>query len=163
MTDLSLGQEFGTIFIAFRSFQALLTRTAQRKCLQACARHLRRGGLLGIDVFNTNLPRLLQPGGVEEPPDELTGPDGTRITLTAHTDYDLPDQSLRSIWRHEYTDAGGRVQRREHVIDLHYFFRCEFEWMLEACGFEVEALYGDFDRRPFAADSPEMIFVARGV
>jgi len=35
------------------------------------------------------------------------------------------------------------------------------EWMLEACGFEVEALYGDFDRSAFAAESPEMIFVAR--
>ena len=37
------------------------------------------------------------------------------------------------------------------------------EWMLEACGFEVEALYGNFDRSPFTADSPEMIFVARKV
>jgi len=35
------------------------------------------------------------------------------------------------------------------------------EWMLDACGFEVAALYGDFDRSPFTAASPEMIFVAR--
>jgi hypothetical protein len=33
--------------------------------------------------------------------------------------------------------------------------------MLEACGFEVEALYGGFDRSPFTAESGEMIFVAR--
>ncbi len=48
-----------------------------------------------------------------------------------------------------------------YLIRLHYFFRFEMEWMLEACGFDVEALYGDFDRTPFAADSPEMVFVAR--
>jgi hypothetical protein len=35
------------------------------------------------------------------------------------------------------------------------------EWMFEACGLEVQALYGDFDRSPFTADSPQMIFVAR--
>jgi hypothetical protein len=35
------------------------------------------------------------------------------------------------------------------------------EWMLEACGFEVEALYGDFERGDFTADSPEIIVVAR--
>jgi hypothetical protein len=27
--------------------------------------------------------------------------------------------------------------------------------------FQVEALYGDFDRSPCTAESPEMIFVAR--
>jgi len=161
MADLSLDQEFGMIFIANRSFQALLTRAEQRKCLEACARHLKPGGLLGIDVFNTNLARLVQPGGVEESPDELTGPDATRIAVTAHTDYNLLEQSLCSTWRHEFTDADGRPQRRDYVIDLHYFFRFEFEWMLEACGFEVEARYGNFDRSEFTADSPEMIFVAR--
>jgi hypothetical protein len=35
------------------------------------------------------------------------------------------------------------------------------EWMLEACGFQVQALYGNPDRSEFRADSPEMIFVAR--
>ena len=161
MADLSLDQEFGTIFIANRSFQAVLTRAEQQKCLEACARHLKPGGLLGIDVFNTDLGRLVQPGGVEESPDELTDTDGTRITVTAHTDYNLLDQSLRSTWRHEFTDAEGRPQHRDYAINLHYFFRFEFEWMLEACGFEVEALYGDFERGPFTAESSEMIFVAR--
>jgi hypothetical protein len=33
--------------------------------------------------------------------------------------------------------------------------------MLEACEFETEALYGDFERSAFTADSPEMVFVAR--
>ena len=28
-------------------------------------------------------------------------------------------------------------------------------------GFEVEALYGDFERSEFAGESPEMVFVAR--
>jgi hypothetical protein len=35
------------------------------------------------------------------------------------------------------------------------------EWALEACGFEVQALYGDFGKGPYAAESGEMVFVAR--
>jgi len=93
--------------------------------------------------------------------DKLTVPDGTPITVASHTDYSLLEQNLRSTWRHEFTDADGRPQRRDYVIDLHYFFRFEMEWMLEACGFELEALYGDFERSPFTADSPEIIVVAR--
>jgi len=47
--------------------------------------------------------------------------------------------------------------------------RLSFSWLdpeqarvlLEATGVEVEAVYGDFDRRPFTSDSPEQIWVAR--
>ena len=55
----------------------------------------------------------------------------------------------------------GETRTREYALELRYFFRFEMEWMLEACGFEVEALYGNFDRSPFAGASPEVIFVAR--
>jgi SAM-dependent methyltransferase len=161
MTAPSLDREFGTVFIAARSFQALLTRGEQRSCLEACARHLKPGGLLGIDVFNPRLGYVIAPAGVDNERDELTGPDGVRITVSYHTDYNPREQSLRSVWRHEFVDADGRPQCRDYAVDLHYFFRFEMEWMLEACGFEVEALYGNFDRSPFTADSPEMIFVAR--
>ena len=58
-------------------------------------------------------------------------------------------------------DEKGTVTRHDYGLEMRYFFRFEVEWMLEGCGFEVEALYGNFDRSPFAGDSPEMIFVAR--
>jgi len=161
MKSFDLGREFGLVFITARSLQALLTREDQRACLQRCARHLRPGGLLGIDVFNPRLDRLVRPGGVDEQPDEYDGPDGCRVRETGHTDYDLANQTL--VWksRAECTSGDGQVVVREYDCPLHYFFRFEFEWMLEACGFEVEALYGDFARSPFTAESPEMVFVAR--
>ena len=161
MVEFELRQVFGVIFIANRSFQALLTRRDHRSCLESCARHLKPNGLLGIDVFNPRLDYLIAPGGMDHELDKLTVPDGTPITVASHTDYSLLEQNLRSTWRHEFTDADGRPQRRDYVIDLHYFFRFEMEWMLEACGFEIEALYGDFERSPFTADSPEIIVVAR--
>jgi hypothetical protein len=43
---------------------------------------------------------------------------------------------------------------------LRYFFRYEVEHLLVRGGFRVESLYGDFDGRPLADGSPEMIFVA---
>ncbi len=161
MSDFHFDREFSVIFIANRSFQALPTRADQRSCLEACQRHLKPGGLLSIDVFRVRLDYLLMPGGVDHEPIDVTGPDGTKIRVTDHTDYNLTDQILSSTWRHEFTDSDGHPQRRDYAIDLHYFFHCEMEWMLEACGFEVEALYGNFDRSPFTAASPEMIFVAR--
>lgn len=40
------------------------------------------------------------------------------------------------------------------------FFRFELEHLLARCGFEMTALYGDFDATRFKDDSPEMIFIA---
>jgi hypothetical protein len=40
--------------------------------------------------------------------------------------------------------------------------RFEVEHLLARCGFEVEALYADYDRSPYGSKYPgELIFVAR--
>ena len=44
---------------------------------------------------------------------------------------------------------------------MRWYHRYELEHLLARAGFEVTSLYGDFDRRPFLATSPEMIFVSR--
>jgi RimJ/RimL family protein N-acetyltransferase/SAM-dependent methyltransferase len=161
MRGFELRRQFGLVFMTARTLQALLTREDQRACLERCARHLRPGGLLGIDVFNPRLDRLVRPGGVDEKPDEHEGPEGRQVRETGHTDYDLASQTL--IWRSrlECRERDGQTTVRGYVCPLHYFFRFEMEWMLEACGFEVEAWYGDFARSTFTAESPEMVFVAR--
>jgi SAM-dependent methyltransferase len=163
----ALQDRFGLILITFHSFQALLERSDQRRCLRSCAAHLAPGGRLAIDVFNPRPSRISAPAGLDEAVREYLGPDGVVVRQSGHTDYDLANQRL--VWRvrYECTAADGHAcppnagELREHLLELRYFFRFEMEWMLEACGFEVEALYGNFERSPFAADSPEMIFVAR--
>lgn len=161
MRDFALDRRFGLILIPYRSFHALLERSDQRNCLQRCAAHLKPGGRLAIDVFDPRLARISTPGGVDESPCEYPGPDGIIVRQSGHTDYDLPNQRLAWHARYECTAPDGTITVREHSLELRYFFRLEMEWMLEACGFEVEALYGDFDRRPFKGEGREMIFVAR--
>jgi SAM-dependent methyltransferase len=161
MSNFELGEQFSLILIPYSSFQALLQRSEQRGCLECCRRHLRPGGRLAIDVFKLRMSSVAAPGGIDHAPREYPGPDGTMIRLSGHTDFDTANQSL--VWRARYEciSPDGQITIRTHLPELRYFFRFEMEWMLEACGFEVESLYGDFERNPFSADSPEMIFVAR--
>lgn len=161
MRNFDLGRTFGLIFVAFRSFQALLTRADQRASLECAARHLDTGARFCFGMFNPRLSRLTAEMPVHEGPSEFEVPGGTRVTWSGETTYDLAAQNLRSVWRYRRTGPDGSVTDSEHVLTLHYFFRFEVEWMLEACGFEVEALYGDYDRSPFTADSEEMVFMAR--
>ncbi len=63
MADFSVEGRFGLIFIAYRSFQHLVERAEQRKCLESCRRHLETEARLAINVFNPRLSRLVSPGG----------------------------------------------------------------------------------------------------
>jgi len=161
MTRFNLERRFGLIIIPFSAFQVLLTRADQRACLERCRAHLNPAGRLSIDVFNPGLARLTSPAPVPEGPEEFAGPGGETVLWSGETEYDLATQTLRSRWRYERTTPGGETKVSQHLLQLHYFFRFEMEWMLEACGFEIEPLYGDFERSPFTADSPEIIVVAR--
>jgi len=161
MSDFTLDERFGLIYIPARSFQILLTYDEQRSCLECCAQHLRPGGLLGIDVFNPRLDFLISPEGHHDGPNEFVGPAGASVVHESHAQYDLAGQVLTADWWYVARDANGTVTRQDYDLKMRYFFCLEMEWMLEACGFEVEALYGNFDRSAFAGDSPEMVFVAR--
>ena len=160
MSSFALRERFALILIPFRAFQALLTRDEQRGCLRCCREHLLADGRLAINVFNPRLSRLAQ-GEREEGPEEFTGPDDTTVIWSATTTFDLARQLLRSACRYEHTSAAGERTVRKHLLEIRYLFRFEMEWMLESCGFEVDALYGDFERSPFTAESPEIIVVAR--
>jgi SAM-dependent methyltransferase len=160
MADFSLRDAYGLIFIPARSFQILPGRAEQRGCLESCARHLAPGGRLAIQVFNPMLSKLMA-GRVELEPNDFAGPDGHDVRWSAVAEYDLAAQRLRSVWRYEqHTEAGPPVIR-EYLLEMRYLFRFEVEWMLEACGFEVEALYGDLERSEFTGESPEILVVAR--
>ena len=61
---------------------------------------------------------------------------------------------------YEILAADGAVRRLTETITLRYVFRYELEHLLVRAGFRVAALYGDYDRSPFADGSPAMIAVA---
>ncbi len=47
------------------------------------------------------------------------------------------------------------------TISLWWLNRSEWEGLIEVAGFEIEALYGGFDRRPFDETATEFVWVAR--
>jgi SAM-dependent methyltransferase len=47
------------------------------------------------------------------------------------------------------------------TIPLWWLNRSEWEGLIEVVGFEVEALYGGFDRRPFDESATEFVYVVR--
>ena len=159
MSRFALPRAYGLILIPFRSFQALLTPGDQRGCLECCAKHLLPEGRLVINVFHPWISKLVAKKRGEA--NEYTGPNGEAVKAISQVQFDFAEQMLTSHITYQVTSKAGETRSHDHVLKLRYFFRFEMEWMLEACGFEVEALYGDFERSAFSVESPEMVIVAR--
>jgi ubiquinone/menaquinone biosynthesis C-methylase UbiE len=162
MTQFDLGERFRTILIPFRPFQHLLETEQHLACLNCSRKHLEPNGRLIVDFFQTD-------------PERMHDAMFQRETLL--TEYDLPGGRHvllservaafhRAMQRNDVgmifhvTHADGRQERLVMAWTLRYFFRYEVEHLLARCGFQLEAVYGDFDGSSLADDSPEMIFVA---
>lgn len=160
MRALALERQFPLVFIPFNSFQFMLEQEDQQQCLGCCAAHLAPRGRLVIDGFNANTaPLPVTPE--EHGPAEFVGPEGVPIRMWVRTECDRVRQRIFARWRYESTSAAGDTRRFQRLMELRYFFYYEMAWMLEACGFVPEAVYGDYGRNPFGPDSPKMIFVVR--
>jgi len=165
MTDFDLGQQFGLVFIAFRSFMMLTSREQQRACLLKAWEHLRPGGILALNVFDPQLDRML-PGLVPESwrtVGELPHPESYNRVLVEVSDRtnDTVMQVFEETWRFtEFASDGSVLRQEEEVLRMRWSNRNELRYLLELCGFEVEAEYSDYAKSPPTYGN-EQIWVAR--
>lgn len=165
MRSFGLARTFALVTMPFRPFQHLTTVEDQLRCLAAIHRHLERGGRLVLDLFNPSLTALVQDNlgreAGEEP--EFTTPDGRRVTRWHKiVSRDLLHQVNQVELVYYVTHPDGRKERLVHGFPMRYLFRYEAEHLLVRSGFDVEALYADYDRNPYGSTYPgDLIFVAR--
>ena len=163
MMDFDLGEEFDSIIIPFRPFQHLVAVADQIACLRCAHRHLRPGGVLAFDLFQVALDKITDPRRKEEVEDipEFELPDGRRMRRCgrfAATHRAEQYNDVEIIYYITHPDGG--TERLVQGFPFRYFFRYEVEHLLARTGFDVAAVYGDFDNSPLTDNSPEMIFVA---
>lgn len=165
MHEFRLGREFALVFSAFRSFQILDSLEHQLSCL-ACAReHLRDGGLLILDVFDPYLPYLIGDEYKQEHhrSEPFALPDGRSVAMaTRNPGVDQARQTIDCELIYYVTHPDGREDRLVQAFTLRYLFRYELEHLLVRAGFEIEDIFGGFDKSPFGQKRPgEIIAVAR--
>jgi SAM-dependent methyltransferase len=167
MHDFALDRQFGLIFSTYRSFQILITVEQQLAALECVRRHLRDDGRLILGVFEPHLPFLIDQGRKEEwgRDDPFLMPDGRKVKVTyRNPDVALTRQTIACELIYTVEHPGGKTERLVQAFDLHYYFRFEMEHLLARTGFEVEELFGDYDKCEFGSKQPgEMVFVARKV
>jgi SAM-dependent methyltransferase len=162
MARLDLGRRFGMAFIAFRSFQHLLTVDEQRATLTGVRRHLRPDGRLALHLFDPRFDLLAD----ENPP--TIRQSGTDLSTQRRyageilcTGRDYLNQIRRDVWRYAETDLNGALlEEATREMVLRWTYRWELRHLLELCGYVVEVEYSDFHGAP-PAYGKELVVVAR--
>lgn len=164
MRAFAFRRSFARVLLPFRVFQSMLIVPDQLAALAACRAALAPEGRLVFNVFDPRYD-LLAAG---RSPIEMTETgrgyrDGEDEVVEKWTGwYDPVLQLLHGTFIYERRDSVGVVvERAFEPLVLRYFFRYEIEHLLARAGYEVEALYGGWEREPYDENGEEMIWIAR--
>jgi SAM-dependent methyltransferase len=159
---LELEDRFRTIVLGLDSFGLLVRRDDQLRALQNARAHATHDGRLILDLSNGNLR------GSNEPPEELlhdmTLPDpetGRPITKFILRRPNAAEQLDELMFFYDEQDERGYLRRSMVELRLRWFTRNELELLLEAAGWQVDELYGNYDLEPFGPTSDRLLLVAR--
>ena len=138
MRELELGEPAGLVYCPFRSLLHLPTWSDRRRVFERVAASLRPGGRFAWNAFVFD-PKIAA---------SLDGTTQSQNGIVHTLDYHPGDSRID-------------ISYGDTTISLFWIARAEWEGLIDVAGLEVEALYGWFDRRPFADDSPEFVWVTR--
>jgi SAM-dependent methyltransferase len=130
------------VICPFRSLLHMETEAEKLRALEAASGLLEPAGRFAFDVFSPSREDIDETDGrwLEREPG-----------IFERADWDEGSRTLTLSVR-----SDGSVTS----FGLHWLSEPEWLGLLDAAGFEVEATYGWFDRRPYAGEE-DMIFVAR--
>ena len=164
MQCFSVRRRFGLVICPFNSFLHLLSVEEQLSCLTRVHQHLAAGGRFAFDVFDPDIRRMTSVRFTEaSQPQRFNLPTGSTIELRhRNKSVDFLSQEIESEISLDVTHRDVRREWVVHPVRQRYLFRYEAEHLLERCGFEIEALYSDFQSSPHGGVCPEsLVFVTR--
>jgi SAM-dependent methyltransferase len=152
---------FRLAFCAINSFLHLPDQAAQIAALRAIRRHLEPGGWLILDLFHPHPDVLGGYDGRLVHETSFTADDGARIDKFASRTLDAAAQTVQTVFFYDRLAPDGRPERTVAPFAMRYIHRFELGLLLEAAGFVLEDLLGDYALNPFESDSLHLIAVAR--
>jgi SAM-dependent methyltransferase len=158
----SLDAQFRLVILPYNTLMHFLTQEDQTVLLRRAREAVAPGGLLVIDLPNAGEAFAAQDTeAVILERTFLEHETGHLVMQHSVSRLDRVQQLMHVTWIYDEITAARAVERTVVPVLLHYFFLSELRLLLEASGFKVEAVYGDFDRAPFEDGCPHMVVIAK--
>jgi SAM-dependent methyltransferase len=153
---------FDLILLPFNSASHLYEIEQQLAAFKNTYDHLAPNGRFVVDLFLPDIDYLSDAlncpshvyleDEIADPNDEFT------MLLYTSRKYDPYEQLQHIIWTHEkFFQQSGENERYLTKLDMHVFFPRELQLLFLASGFSIEAIYGDYDWRPFGRGTRQIV------
>ncbi len=166
MREFDLGRCFELVVMPYRSFMHMLSHDDQRSCLDAVRRHLAPGGSFILNVWDAR-PSALAPhvgaaaGALQFAARHRLDDEGELLHYRATRCHELEQLMEEEHLVHELDGEGHVLHSQALGMKRCWFTFRELGNLLALSGFEVEAVFGDFDCNPCTDRTSEMIWALR--
>jgi SAM-dependent methyltransferase len=161
MTHFEFGATFPLITVPFHTWMHLTTGEAQLAALASIRRHLRPGGRLVIHLPAPATIVEAEHDGALVLENSLSDPEtGETVLQFSSTQLDEEAQLYYVTWIYDRIATDGTMRRLVVPMTLHYLFPHQADLMLQRAGLQVVAMWGDYDRSLYTAESEHLIIVA---
>jgi SAM-dependent methyltransferase len=156
-TALNFGRTFELILLPFYTFNYFMTLDSQVAVLQTLRRHLAPHGRLLMDLFLPLRHILNCPKEPVVKADRIVPETGARFK--AWNRYQM-DRERQVETRHHVFELHGSdsvIQRREFTTHRRYHTPDQIQALAGKTGWEVEALYGGYEKKPIPPDVEQFV------
>lgn len=162
MTDFKFDKKFKFIFISYSSFQLLLTRAQQEKCLKLIYEHLEDDGILGFDIAACVCEG--DDEQIDEPLYTAQFPENNS-QVTMYSSYKTDRLNMIRYWSDEYIQylKNGSQSSYLNKIALRECSPDYMHYILQNFGFKLEHSYGDFNLGILDKNSFNALYIARKI
>lgn len=157
MRNFKLKETFPFIYMASSTFEHCITIEDQKKCLKSVYNGLKRKGKLAFDTSQT----------IDRKPENFWWIDRKEL--------DAKEEVVRTIFSKRNSQSNVvsvnlffDVYQNGKLRDRYYEYaearmssKEEIERLIENVGFEIDRVYGGFDKSPYHLESQKAIFIAR--
>lgn len=155
-------QDYGFAFCTSNTLMHLTSPEDQIAVLRNAHRHVRPGGSLLLDLFNPDVARLAAIDGMQEMADHWQDEQtGAQVIKWVVRTVDWAEQVQDTLFIYEETLLDGGSRRTVCPFQLRFLWRHEAELMLQAAGFAVEGVWGDFEGGAYDSASDHLILLGR--
>ncbi|MBA2395565.1 MAG: methyltransferase domain-containing protein [Ktedonobacteraceae bacterium] len=152
---------YDLILLPFNSITHLYELEQQLGTFRNTFDHLAPNGRFVVDIFLPDIDYLSD--ALNRPShvyleDEIESPDGDfTMLLYSSRKYDPFEQLQHLVGTHEKFFETGDNERYLTKLDMHVFFPRELQLLFLATGFAIEAIYGDYDWKPFGKGTRQIV------
>jgi SAM-dependent methyltransferase len=152
---------YDLILLPFNSITHLHELEQQLDTFKNTYDHLAPNGRFVVDTFLPDIDYLSD--ALNRPShvyleDEIASPDGDfTMLIYSSRKYDTFEQIQHIVGTHEKFFETGDNERYLTKLDMHVFFPRELQLLFLATGFAIEAIYGDYDWKPFGQGTRQIV------